>query len=93
MLLSLNESCPYPSKNQNSKPDRLQIYGQSHAEGYSCGERRRIVIRLRLVIEEVVDGGIETDAAPEVVLKHQLPDGIALIDIGTARLGFAEAAP
>ena len=33
------------------------------------------------------------DAAPEVVLKHQLPDGVTLIDIRAARLRTALAAP
>ena len=70
----------------------IHIEGEADAEGGAGGERRAIVVRLRLVVEEVVDGGGEADAAPEVVLEHEAPDGVALIDVGTARLGLALAA-
>ena len=32
-------------------------------------------------------------AAPKMVLEHEFPDSVALVDIGVARLGFALAAP
>jgi hypothetical protein len=73
-----------------SKSDHfIQIDRQPDAEGYSCGERRRIVVPLRLVVEEVVDGGVEMDTTPEMMLKHEAPDGVTLIDIGATRLGLA----
>ena len=62
----------------------LQVHRQAYAEAGACGQRRTIVIRLGFVIKDVVDGGVETDASPDVVLEHQFPDGVALIDIGAA---------
>ena len=62
----------------------IQIDGEANAEGSPFRQGRTIIISLGLVIEEVVDGCIEGDTLPEMVLKHQFPDGIALIDIRAA---------
>ena len=69
--------------------DSIQIDGEADAEGGARGERREIVIRLGLVVEQIVDGRVQMQAAPDVMLEHQLPDGIALIDGSIARLGLS----
>ena len=67
----------------------VEIDRQADAKGGARGQRRTVIIRLRFVVEKVVDGSIDADATPQIVLEHELPDGIALIDICTARLRFA----
>ena len=71
----------------------VQVNRQTYGEGCASGERRAIVIGLGLVIEEVVNGGVEGEATPDVLLQHQSPDGVALVHIGAARLWLALSAP
>ena len=50
-----------------------------------CGarcHRRAVVVCIRLIVEEVIDCGIDVYAAGYVLLKHQLPDCVALVHIG-----------
>ena len=67
----------------------FQVNGNAYAEGGSRGQRRTIIVRLGLIVEEVVDGRIDGDATPYVVLQHQLPDGVALVNVRAARLRLA----
>ena len=73
--------------------DFIQIDRQSYAIGNARCERRTIEIRLRLVVEKIVYSRIDIDALPDMVLQHQLTDGIALVNILPARLRFALTAP
>ena len=69
----------------------VEVNGEADAEGGAGGEGREIVVGLGLVVEEVVDGRVQVQAAPDVVLEHELPDGVALVDGGVARLWLALA--
>ena len=84
MAAKVQKNRIYASKqSEKCSLDLIQIDGDADAEAGACGERRGVVIGLRLVIKEVVDGGVHVDASPQMVLEHQFPDGITLIDIRT----------
>ena len=68
----------------------IHINRQAYAERGACCQRRTIVIGLRFEVEEVVNGRVEMEATPDMVLQHEFPDGIALIHISAAWLRFAE---
>ena len=70
----------------------IQVNGEANAEGSPFRQGRTIIISLGLVIEEVVDGGVDVHAPPNMVLKHEFPDGVALVHILLPRLRFAETA-
>ena len=72
-----------------SEKKLIKIYRQSYGEGGARGQRRAVVVVPGLIVEDVVDGGIDVDASPQVVLQHQPPDGVALVHVAASRLRLA----